>query len=528
MGKVLLVSALALLFSVQLGSSHILSCYFTNWAQYRPPPTIYMPKDIDPCLCTHLLYAFATMKNNKLATFEWNDVYLYSEFSKLKNQNGNLKTLLSVGGWNFGSSGFSAMVASSNARQTFISSVVEFLRKYEFDGLDIDWEYPANRGSPPQDKQLYSVLVQEMRAAFEKEAKTSSKARLLLSAALSAGRDTIESAYQIPQVAEALDMLNIMSYDFHGSWDPMTGECSPLYKSPEDQGGFVDFNVASAMSYWKNSGAPAEKLLVGFPTYGNTFTLKDASNHGIGAPIAGAGTPGKYTQEAGELAYFEICGFLNGATEVWNTAQDVPYAYKGNQWVGYDNIKSFGLKVDWLIKNNYGGAMVWTIDMDDYLGTFCNQGKYPLINVLHKAFGLDKQACTPSATQVPPIPGVTGADGGGGSSSGSSSSGGSSSGGSKSGGSSSGGSSSGGSSSGGSSSGGSSSGGSSSGGSSSGGSSSGHSGMNSAFCVGKSNGFFPNPKNKSQFYQCIGGRTYFQNCSGGLVFDTSCDCCNWA
>lgn len=55
---------------------------------------------------------------------------------------------------------FSAMVASPTNRQTFISSVVVFLRKYEFDGLDIDWEYPANRGSPPQDQQLYSVLVQ--------------------------------------------------------------------------------------------------------------------------------------------------------------------------------------------------------------------------------------------------------------------------------------------------------------------------------------------------------------------------------
>lgn len=60
------------------------------------------------------------------------------------------------------------------------------------------------------------------------------------------------------------------------------------------------------MNYWKNNGAPAEKLLVGFPTYGNTFTLTNPADHGIGAPISGAGTPGKYTQEAGELAYFEV------------------------------------------------------------------------------------------------------------------------------------------------------------------------------------------------------------------------------
>lgn len=61
-----------------------------------------------------------------------------------------------------------------------------------------------------------------------------------------------------------------------------------------------------AMNYWKSQGAPAEKLIVGFPTYGNTFTLSNPANHGVGAAISGAGTPGKYTQEAGELAYFEV------------------------------------------------------------------------------------------------------------------------------------------------------------------------------------------------------------------------------
>ncbi|NWT79460.1 CHIA chitinase, partial [Lanius ludovicianus] len=144
-----------------------------------------------------------------------------------------------------------------------------------------------------------------------------------------------------------------------------------------------------AMNYWKNNGAPAQKLLVGFPTYGKTFTLQNPSNTGIGAPTSGPGPAGPYTKEAGLLAYYEICAFLNsGATQAWDAPEDVPYAYKGSEWIGYDNVKSFGLKVDWLKKNNFGGAMVWTIDLDDFTGTFCHEGKYPLISTLKKGLGL--------------------------------------------------------------------------------------------------------------------------------------------
>lgn len=63
------------------------------------------------------------------------------------------------------------------------------------------------------------------------------------------------------------------------------------------------------MNYWKSNGAPAEKLLVGFPTYGKSFTLQNPSDTSVGAPASGPGPAGPYTREAGTLAYYEVWMF---------------------------------------------------------------------------------------------------------------------------------------------------------------------------------------------------------------------------
>lgn len=70
-----------------------------------------------------------------------------------------------VGGWNEGSTKYSAMAADPAKRATFISSTLSFIRQYGFDGLDLDWEYPGQRGGAPEDRVNFVTLLREIKQA---------------------------------------------------------------------------------------------------------------------------------------------------------------------------------------------------------------------------------------------------------------------------------------------------------------------------------------------------------------------------
>nr|XP_017523263.1 chitinase-3-like protein 1 [Manis javanica] len=364
---------------LQSCSAYKLVCYYTSWSQYREGDGSCFPDAIDPFLCTHVIYSFANISNDEIDTWEWNDVTLYDTLNTLKDRNPGLKTLLSVGGWNFGSQRFSDIASNSRRRRTFIKSVPPFLRTYGFDGLDLAWLYPGRRN-----KQHFTALVKEMKAEFAKEAQAGAE-QLLLSAAVSAGKVFIDSGYDIAQISRHLDFISLLTYDFHGAWRQTTGHHSPLFRG-QDHGSSDRFsNTDYAVSYVLRLGAPAHKLVMGIPTFGRSFTLA-SSNTGMGAPTSGPGLAGRFTKEEGILAYYEICDFLRGAAVHRLLGQEVPYATKGNQWVGYDDKESIKSKVQYLRSRQLAGAMVWALDLDDFRGTFCGQNlRFPLTGAIKDA-----------------------------------------------------------------------------------------------------------------------------------------------
>lgn len=381
-------------------NSYVRGCYYTNWAQYRQGKGKFMPEDITKGLCTHILYAFAKIDENGTSlAFEWNDEDtdgsegMYSRVVKLKQSDPGLKVLLSYGGYNFGSDIFTKVAQSADKRKNFIDSAISFLRKNKFDGFDLDWEYPAGVAKD------HATLVKETRAGFENEAKTSGQERLLLTAAVAAGKDKIDDGYDVPSIASDLDLIFLMSYDFHGSWDANVDLHAKLNPTTNETVGKGIYNTAYAASYWAEKGMPKEKIIIGIPTYGQGWTLSDPSQTVIGAAAKGKAAPSTTNPDGGTASYWEMCDYLkDGGKETVDSEGVGAYMVKGDQWYGYDTPDTVKTKMEWLKKEGYGGAFIWCLDFDDFKGESCGKGAYPLMNSINEGLGGGSPSAAASGT----------------------------------------------------------------------------------------------------------------------------------
>ena len=156
-----------------------------------------------------------------------------------------------------------------------------------------------------------------------------------------------------------------------------------------------------SVQHWLSKGCPKEKLIVGIPTYGRSWTLS-SSNTSPGSSASGAGSAGALSGEAGFLMYNEIC--LNIKNQGWTAVSDSsskrgPYAYNVNQWVGYDDPAMARVKAQYILDKDLGGGMFWDLPSDDFRNV-CGEGTYPIIRTVHSVLSTGTNCVSSTASEI--------------------------------------------------------------------------------------------------------------------------------
>ncbi|KAF9888495.1 hypothetical protein FE257_008602 [Aspergillus nanangensis] len=349
--------------------------YYESWAIERDCDAT-TPEDLDLAGITHLNFAFAFFHPT---TFEITPMAqsaegLYSRLVAQKNRRGGLQVWVAVGGWSFNDetnvpntrTAFSDMAGSRENRQKFIASLLQFMRSYGFDGVDLDWEYPGadDRGGKSADTANYVTLLREMREAFG--------SRYGISAAIPASFWYLRW-FDVNGMQSHLDWFNIMTYDIHGVWDADSKFTGP-YVRPHTNLTDIDKGLDLL---WR-AGVEPSKVNLGLAWYGRSFTLEDPDCAEPGCIFKEGGAPGKCTDSSGTLSNSEIFDIIDKHSifQTYDACKKVvPKAGVnwitggGDQWVSYDDEVTLAQKVNFANSRCLGGTMIWAIDMDNANGT---------------------------------------------------------------------------------------------------------------------------------------------------------------
>jgi chitinase len=309
---------------------------------------------IDPHAMTRINYAFAMLHDGRMTLKLPDDARNLAQLTALRKLNPSLRVLISVGGW-LGSGGFSDMALTAPRRQIFIASVIDCLRRYDLDGLDLDWEYPGLPGAGnrfrSEDKNNLTLLLEELRDRFTEESRASHK-NLLLTIAAGAFDDYLTHT-DIARVGRLVDAVNLMSYDYYEPGaDPLTGNHAALFTDPDDP---KKESVDTTVKAFESAGVPAQKIVLGLPFYGHLWG-------GVPNVRRGLFQPGKAVPNT-NVSYSAITSTMlgHGFTRYWDAASQVPYLYNEDtrMFVSYEDPQSLALKCQYVLSHRLAGVMFW-------------------------------------------------------------------------------------------------------------------------------------------------------------------------
>jgi GH18 family chitinase len=305
---------------------------------------------------THINYAFADVKDGLVVEGFAHDAENFKVLTGLRRQHPPLKIMVSVGGWTW-SGGFSDAVLTPESRQRFVESAVDFVRRHDLDGFDVDWEYPGLPGygnvHRPEDKQNFTALMAELRTGFDALGRETGR-RYWLTFAAGAGSDYLEHT-EMDKVQRSVDYVNLMTYDFReAESEPVAGHHANLFPSPRDA---RQQSADRAVREFLAAGVPPRKLVLGVPFYGRSWGEVAPEHDGLYEP-------GKALPERLDTHYASLAEQLvdrSGFARRWDADAQAPFLWNAEKriFVSYDDPESLRGKGRYIRERGLGGAMFW-------------------------------------------------------------------------------------------------------------------------------------------------------------------------
>jgi chitinase len=343
--------------------------YYQSWSLYRDEDCHPVrPADIDVAKngYTHLAYSFASIDSiYKLEPWKSNyevEIPRYQEFNALKSQYVGLKTLIAIGGWTFNDPGeetefrFSDTAATAKRRRIFAASCMDFCRRYNFDGIDLDWEFPGDldHGGRVEDLENYPLLVQEIRKAADSTWKGDD---FVITVATPVSQTRLSEGFDLIALSRAgVDFFHLMTYNIytHYQLDGIIGANTDLP--------YIFDSVEYILTY-----IPSNKIVLGLAGFGRTYELKEPDSCVTeGCPFSGGGTGG-CGGTIGFMPYFTIEEFVtSGNYESYTlnpSSGTANLLVNSSLFISYDNPETYELKRDYASKACFRGIMWWASDM---------------------------------------------------------------------------------------------------------------------------------------------------------------------
>jgi chitinase len=305
----------------------------------------------------------------------------FNQIRKLKKRYPGLRTQISLGGWTW-SKYFSDAALTPASRRKLVASCIDLYLKGNlpmlggdphggtgaaagvFDGIDIDWEWPANEGNPgnvvrPEDKRNFTLMLAEFRRQLDALGRANHK-HYSLTAFLAADPAQIETGLEVPKISRYLDFATLQGYDLHGTWEDTTNHQSALF-SPKGDPSPQKFSVDQTVRAYLAHGMPPSKIVIGVPFYGYGWTGVTNANHGLFQQSTG---PAQGHAEAGIEDYKRLKA-LPGFTRYRDVRAGFAWLFDGTTFWTIDDPIVMYEKAFYIRARGLRGVMAWSLDSDD-------------------------------------------------------------------------------------------------------------------------------------------------------------------